>query len=395
MGTKTGIDWTDATWNPIRGCSKISDGCKHCYAETMAARFCGEGLPYHGLIRNGRWSGDVRLVEPALDAPLRWQKPRRIFVNSMSDLFHEALPEFIIDQVFAVMLLAPRHTFQVLTKRPARMLEYLTYPALYQRVLDAASELRAKRPSLAQVGISDPTKFPPKWIHWGVSVENQQAADERIPLLLQCPAAARWVSMEPLLGAVDLSNYLRKTRTLHLKMDIAGAIRNKSFRGFTDNGRPMRPMDAEVELRRRLAAGEKYFQMCDCRDFDPQAGCKPIVNPRIDWVVVGGESGPHARPLHPDWSRSPRDQCKATGVPFFFKQHGEFVSVYDREVDDPGWNTAPTVGKEHLPGQWLNLAGGQGFHGERVQWMKRVGVKAAGNLLDGREYHMFPGVSWE
>ncbi len=172
---KNGIVWTDETWNPLRGCSRVSEGCRNCYAESVARRFDGPGLPYEGLIASGgQWNGQIKLVPEKLDEPLRWQRPRRIFVNSMSDLFHPNVPNEYIDRVFAVMALASQHTFQVLTKRPERMLEYLN-----------------RR-----------TTMPNVWL--GVSIENQVTADERIPLLLQTPAAVRWVSAEPLLRPVDL-----------------------------------------------------------------------------------------------------------------------------------------------------------------------------------------------
>ena len=124
---QTSIAWTDETWNPLRGCSRISEGCRHCYAETMAARFSGPGQPYEGTIRNGRWSGNVRIVPEKLGDPLRWTRPRMVFVNSMSDLFHDNVPNEFIAAVFGVIAAAPRHTFQVLTKRPARMLEWFEW----------------------------------------------------------------------------------------------------------------------------------------------------------------------------------------------------------------------------------------------------------------------------
>lgn len=172
MSDGSAIEWTEATWNPVRGCTKVSAGCKHCYAETFAERFRGvKGHPYEQGF-------DVRLVPEALDLPLRWRKPRRIFVNSMSDLFHEEVPESFIVDVFATMMEARRHVFQVLTKRPERMRDFL-----------------ASRPS------ERPT-LPNVWL--GTSVEDQAAADERIPHLLATPAAVRFLSCEPLLGPVDL-----------------------------------------------------------------------------------------------------------------------------------------------------------------------------------------------
>jgi len=178
-----GIAWTDHSWNPVRGCSRVNASCVNCYAETMAMRFYGSGMPYEELVRISKktkkplgWSGDVRLVPERLGDPLRWQRPRRIFVNSMSDLFHEKLPDKTIDLIFGVMAGAPRHTFQVLTKRPERMSKYM----------------RA-RASLSNV-----------WL--GASVGCQSEADEFIPFLLDTPAAVRWVSYEPAHGAIDFTN---------------------------------------------------------------------------------------------------------------------------------------------------------------------------------------------
>jgi protein gp37 len=289
VSDKTGIQWTDATWNPVRGCSRVSEGCRHCYAERVAARFSGPGHPYEGLIKTvrekkglmvykepyrteHRWNGVVRMVPEHLADPLRWRKPRRIFVNSMSDLFHEALDDEQIDRALAVMLLAPHHTFQVLTKRSARMLAYLSSDDLYERVVAAADEFRRQWPRLGQIGISDPARFPARWIWWGVSVENQAAADKRIPHLLATPAAVRFLSCEPLLGEVDAK--------------LTGCFHE-------DAGTPERPDEQE-----------------------DHSECAP----RISWVIAGCESGPGARPAQVDWYRSLRDQCATAGVPFFLKQ---------------------------------------------------------------------------
>lgn len=262
---KTGIEWTDATWNPTRGCRRISPGCVNCYAEDVATRFCGPGLPYEGLITLGRWNGKARFVPDKLDLPLRWRKSRRIFVNSMSDLFYDGFSDEQIDQVLAVMLLAPQHTFQVLTKRAERMARYLSDPGLYMRILAGpASELRQRMPRLMAIGISNPAAAPAKWIWWGVSVEDQQRADERIPHLLQTPAAVRFVSYEPALGPVNFG---------------------------------LRPM----------------------RD---GCGPKPIKATGLDWLIVGGESGTGARPFDIAWAHAAVAQCRAAGVPVFVKQMG-------------------------------------------------------------------------
>jgi protein gp37 len=227
-------------------------------------------MAYEGLAKmhpkaGGQWTGKVRLVEEQLDAPLRWSKPRRIFVNSMSDLFHEALSIEQIAEVFAVMYLAPRHTFQVLTKRAERMREVLTHPEFYRLMLNAADALRAVRPKLHEVGsVRHPVSTPAPWVHLGVSVESQKYANERIPQLLATPAALRFLSCEPLLESVSLNQWL-----------------------LSEHG------------RRHIGAG-----------------------PGIGWVIVGGESGPGARPLDFAWARLIVDRCKAAGVACFVKQLG-------------------------------------------------------------------------
>lgn len=258
MSTKTGIEWTETTWNPIAGCAVVSPGCKNCYAMGEAHRL-GELIgqaKYKGLTRvvNGKpvWTGEVRVWETALLDPLKWRKPRRVFVNSMSDLFAEGVSDETIDRVFAVMALAPQHTFQVLTKRPERMRDYLrARNGMGNIALCVAINAIPARHAIPRKGALE-MPLPNVWL--GVSVEDQRRANERIPLLLDTPAAVRWISAEPLLGPVEL----------------------------------IQPYSA-----------------------------------RLDWVVVGGESGPDARPMQIEWARQLRDQCEASDVAFFFKQWGE------------------------------------------------------------------------
>lgn len=207
-----GISWCDETWGVARGCSRVDADCGHlpspagCYAEATARRFSGPGLAYEGLVRISKksgkpigWNGQIRLVEHVLYNPIRWARPRKIFPNSMSDLFHENMPTEAIDRVMAVMLLTPRHTYQALTKRSARMLAYLSDDGLYERVLRAADVVRRANPKkrLDTIAISDPKRFPPSWIWWGVSCGHQAALDARIADLIRVPAAVRWVSQEP------------------------------------------------------------------------------------------------------------------------------------------------------------------------------------------------------
>jgi protein gp37 len=342
MGAVTGIEWTDATWNPIRGCSRISEGCRNCYAERVAGRFSGDFYnieskgdlaPFYGFAKltasGPRWTGKVEIVEKHLGDPLRWKKPRRIFVNSMSDLFHEALPDEAIDEVFAVMAICPQHTFQILTKRPERMLKWSarewsapvagTCIEVEIGINDRGCQVWSHSHMADPFTDAEAWPLPNVWL--GVSVEDQATADERIPLLLQTPAAKRYVSYEPALGPVDLTR-----------------LRPALCTGWVDS------------LGKREHRGPAVF--------DAAGG--------LDWVICGGESGPSARPMNPAWARLVRDQCREALVPFFFKQNGEFASV--SEVAGPGIH-------HHFP------------TGETV---RRVGKKAAGATLDGREYKEFP-----
>lgn len=316
------IEWTDETWNPTTGCTKVSPGCAHCYIErTPPFRMAGRKF------QNGKIP--LQLHPDRLDKPLRWRKPRRVFVNSLSDLFHPDVPDDFIDRVFAVMAIAERHTFQILTKRPGRMWEYLASErkngpacevAAQSRVARHAEEIAASRGE----DVSSPwwdlflEQWPPPNVWLGTSVENQQTADERIPLLLQCPAALLFLSGEPLLGAIDL----------------------------------------------KLV------------DPYPHREGWPLEKTRaIGWVIAGGESGPGARPCHPDDVRSLRDQCveAGDGVPFFFKQWGEYLPF----------------GQQPEPADWSDEVKYASVV-QRGQAYLKVHKKAAGRLLDGREWNEFP-----
>ena len=318
MSGSTKIEWTDTTWNPVRGCSIVSAGCTNCYAMKQAHRFAGPGGAYEGLttLTNGGpvWTGDVRLVPELLDAPLRWRKSRRVFVNSMSDLFHESVPDTFIDQVFAVMALCPQHAFQILTKRPERMLRWFQSNP-YSRIMTHADRFRDALPKGAlanRIGISDPNVIAARNIWLGVSVENQATADERIPLLLRTPAAVRFVSCEPLLGAVRIDD-------IYVDGDV------------------LKPL---VGLR--WTRTPAHFATPGMTVLQPPG-------PRIDWVIVGGESGPGARPCDVRWIRSVVGQCKAAGTACFVKQIGaqprgwcalqaeKYIGESERDVDDPDY----------------------------------------------------------
>jgi len=361
MGVTTGISWTDATWNPIRGCSRVSEGCRHCYAERIAYRFSGPDMPYEGLVqldmhKSGmivlpKWNGKIKFVEEHLLDPLRWKKPRRIFVNSMSDLFHENLADDNRDTIFAVMALCPQHTFQVLTKRPGEAARYWKYPEeRWQRICERiealirAEEKLISERSIIMAYVAAGNRVLPN-VHLGVSVEDQKTAELRIPLLLQTPAALRFLSCEPLLSQIYLGGLY-----LPAKNDFIG------HEGFVD------AFSFRLEGKRGL-----------------------------HWVIVGGESGAGARPMHPDWARSLRDQCKAAGVPFFFKQWGAWTPGENVERNSGIVRTAVWFG-----GKWgfdrENLANDEG-HVDDEPDVYRIGTKAAGCLLDGVEHHEFPAVS--
>jgi protein gp37 len=269
MGDKSGIEWTESTWNPVVGCTHISPGCDNCYAARETSGRLRHLPAYAGLAVNGQFTGEVRCLPERLDQPLKWRKPRLVFVNSMSDLFHKGIPDGFIQRVFDVMVEARQHTFQVLTKRPQRM-----------RVL-----------------LSDAVPAPNVWL--GTSIESDKYTF-RANWLRVTPAAIRFLSLEPLLGPLP-------------SLDLTG----------------------------------------------------------IDWVIVGGESGPGARPMHPDWVRDIRDRCQAAHVAFFFKQWGEWSWTYggyppgavSRVVDD---------GDGHFYKMW------------------RTGKKLAGRGLDGRTWDEYP-----
>lgn len=290
----TTIQWTDKTWNPVTGCTKVSPGCKHCYAETIAKRFWATQYPPiqipTGDLRPRRFT-DVLAHHDRLDQPLRWKKPARIFVNSMSDLFHEDVLEDFIAAVFGVIACTSRHTFQILTKRPARMRGWFTewmpskiaasrgvfpddpYGWIARHLTTNRARHYGATANVQAIGETWPLLNC--WL--GVSVENQETADERIPLLLQTPAAVHFVSAEPLLGPVDLTPWLQ-----------CGGTRP----GVDASGYEMTPGSSPRSL--------------------------------LDMVIVGGESGPNARACNLDWIRLSVDQCKAAGVPCFVKQLGRW-----------------------------------------------------------------------
>ena len=320
MAETSTIEWTDSTWNPITGCTIVSDGCDNCYAMKLAGGRMQNHHSRKGLTRKtsgGRvvWNGQVRFNKGWLDQPLRWKKPRRIFVCAHGDLFHESVPDEWIDKVFAVMALAPQHQFQVLTKRPERMLEYMN-----EDWVDVMAEGAAQRLWYERTG-EDPSMWlsvnlPLPNVVLMTSAEDQKTADLRIPDLMETLAAKRGVSLEPLLGPIDISLWVD----------------------------------------------------------------------RLDWVIAGGESGPGARPMHPEWVRDIRDACKDTGTPFHFKQWGNWAHADD-------WGHFLRFKHKALlrqDGSQIHIHPDLKWHDPSVAKMIRIRKKRAGRRLDGVEHNGQP-----
>lgn len=297
MGDRTGIEWTDATWNPVVGCSKVSPGCDN-YAIAMSRPIEATGNEaYQGLTTSDDWTGSVKCLPERLDQPLRWQRPRRVFVNSMSDLFHPDVPDGFIADVWTVMESADQHIFQVLTKRPQKMAALLNDPSWWEMVVGPHDDGEPAEP------------LPMRNIWLGTSIESDRYTF-RANHLRATPAAVRFLSLEPLLGPLP-------------SLNLTG----------------------------------------------------------IDWVIVGGESGPGARPMHIEWVRDIRDRCISADVPFFFKQWG-------------AWAPRLVIGRESgyvtFNGELHNLYSARGIGADDPKAVSRVGKKAAGRTLDGRTWDEMP-----
>lgn len=345
MGDATNIEWTDATWTPIRAryweiqndgsgkerigwhCEHITEACRNCYAERMNLRL-GTGLEFkpghlfreeHVVYNNGQ--SKVFLDEKLLTQPLRWKKPRKIFVCSMTDLFADFVPTEMIEKIFGVIIKAKNHTFQILTKRPKRARAILSSEAFVRRALFCAFDGPAQ------------TIWPLPNVWLGTSISNQEDADKFVPELLTTPAAKRFLSCEPMLGPIDID--------------------------------------------------------CSSIDWMQYPNGNGISGNRlmIDWVICGGESGPNARPMHPDWARSLRDQCASADIPFFFKQWGEW---------SPGehWpNLKARATADYFAGKWTFdriPAGPSDDHVDDEPTLYRNGKRAGGRLLDGVDHNSFP-----
>ncbi|GGF56390.1 hypothetical protein GCM10007301_15030 [Azorhizobium oxalatiphilum] len=371
MADHSHIEWTDATWNPIVGCSITSPGCTNCYAMAMARRIeaMQPGSHYAGTTQvvkgNPVWTGRTVLApEHTLFQPLRWKRGRTIFVNSMGDLFHEDVPDEWIDRIFAVMCSADWHTYQVLTKRSARMLAYMTAPGLTDRIADAQHDM----------GLEMHASIPAPNIWLGVSTEDQRRADERVPDLLATPAALHFISAEPMLGPIHFDRIEESADTFA----DCGGHPDPHWPRDTQDWHWLDALSGRCEAEARAPDGT--------RRGDIDVGLK-WTGGKIAWIIAGGESGPNARPMHRDWVRSIRDQCAAASVPFFFKQWGAY-----RRVD--GFHIAATA--ETVPGALV--PSGKAFLAvDRIDDGAAVGVvlrrahkKAAGRLLDGREHNELP-----
>lgn len=340
MAENSNIEWTDHTFNPWIGCAHVGPGCDHCYAEALMDK------------RHGRaqWGGPgkgvgtrVRTAESTWAKPRAWERAapaflaahgrrQRVFCASLADVFDNAVKDAWREDLAHLIQDTPSLDWLLLTKR----------------IGNAAADLDA---------MFNGSVPPNVWL--GATVVNQAEADRDVPKLLSTKHAlgisVAFLSMEPLLGPVDLSN------------------RPSPFVLHDGTG-----------MRVNWLTGR----------FMSESGVRlTLSGSALDWIIVGGESGAGARPLHLDWARLLRDQCATAGVPFQFKQHGEFLELYDRDHDDPDWRRCDEVQRLRPRGRWLNLAGGHGFHGERVVYVDKVGKARAGRLLDGVEHNGFPEIA--
>ena len=312
MASHSSIEWTDATWQPITGCSVVSPGCTNCYAMRLA----GTRLQHHPSRANLTtmtkagpvWNGAVRFNREWLTQPLGWKKPKRIFVCAHSDLFHEAVPDEWILDVFTIMAIADHHTFQVLTKRADRMCDFLNRPDLLDDIYTNWTSFSGAPREVYS--------WPLHNVWLGCSAEDQRRYDERRRWLDETPAKVKFWSIEPMLGPIDMKIQFVKTP---------------------------------------------------------------------DWIIVGGESGPGARPMHPDWVRAIRDQCAAAGVPFFFKQWGAWAPRRQAKQSD-----LVDARKSLIVSPNGSVTSGLLAYPDNAWILDRVGKNAAGRLLDGVEHHEMP-----
>ena len=341
MGDKSKIEWCTASWNPVAGCSQepISPGCDHCYARVMAHRMGGAGQHFEGLATADGWTGNHGFYPDMLTRPIRWEKPREIFVGSMGDLFYEGVPDDIIDLVFGVMAACEahafrRHLFMVLTKRPDRMRTYLEAPDVLERWAVAAGHIMEDGDYYVDQIPRLPWPLNNIWI--GTSTEDQRRFDERVGDILIAPAAKRFISVEPMLSAISIQH--------------------------------------QPDGRNCVVCGDTDHQLWECHHSKGAT---------LDWVICGGESGPHARPLHPDWVRGLRDQCEwpQKRVSFMFKQWGTWgpvdwysqathaVRATDGRLHKMDHEPQSVSRAQTAPKQWQGIA--------------KLGKTVAGKELDG------------
>lgn len=392
MATDTTIEWADKTWSPLIGCDRVSDGCTGCYAITTAHIRTSHPNPkistaFAGTTHRNNdrtdWTGQINQLEDRLTQPLAWKKPRKVFVNSQSDLFHKNVDHDFIAKVFAVMALTPQHTFQILTKRHARMRSVLNdtcdcgnghVPGVHFRSAMAWAVSKANPNRIP--GLPDDAEqqvynapWPLQNVWMGVSVEDQHWADIRITALLDTPAAVRWISAEPLLGPINLH----------------ADLRNDVYRcacGAWERDGHLHPLCPDCGKGWRYKPGDA----------------------RLNWVVAGGESGPGARPAHLDWFRTLRDQCVAANVPYLFKQWGEWGPEWPVDADGAivrgkrGLGIAlANDGTVYQPGDLTYPDGPRygeavraGHDKARLTAMYHLGKKVAGRELDGRTWDQYP-----
>lgn len=343
------------TWNPLLGCRKISEGCANCYAETQANIRAGNTKTcYRHVITNGNWNGESHLAFNALDKPFTWKKPRVVFVCSMGDLFFAKHSFQDIDRVFTSIACNPQHLFIVLTKRPKRMSEYLNDPLTRSNL--SYNILKSKNNRFAVMDPLQDSAWPLKNLWIGVTAENQEQANFRIPFLLNIPAAIRFFSNEPALGPINFT-----------KIPM-GDIRHDSLTGYGE-----------------VSADYSYSN-----------------DQKLDWVIVGGESGHKARPIHPEWVRSVRDQCAEANTPFFFKQWGEYkpISINRTGIQPYNSKSNPYTLYTNKAGDIFELVDKDAeflvcgdSDNEYYQAIQKVGKKHSGNLLDGKKYEAYPDLT--
>ena len=328
MAENSKIEWTHHTFNPWIGCTKVGPGCDNCYAADLAT------------VRLGvKWGAGEERRHTAAST---WKQPRawnrkaaaagtryRVFCASLADVFDNEVPGEWRAELFQLIRETPHLDWLLVTKR-----------------IGNAAKMAETAGSL------------PRNVWLGITIVNQAEASRDVPRLLAVDVGIRFLSVEPLLGPIDLTEVSDASTVL------------------------------DPECWGDCACDSLYGRDPGCR----RNGGDGYLKRKIDWVIVGGESGTRARPMHPDWARSLRDQCVEAGVPFLFKQWGEYVAIFDRDVEDPDWRNCGRWEHVHPKGRWLNLAGGHGFHGDRVVYVDRVGKKRAGRLLDGVQHDGYPQV---